>query len=67
MMNLLTFLQVNGMDLDRLNSLSDIDHVLKFVEASIDDLGSKKSPSAAMEAIRECFKLVTPLNLMNIF
>ena len=51
-----TFLQVNGMDLNHLNSLSDIDHVLKFVEDSIADLGNKKSPS--MEAIQEYFKLV---------
>ena len=55
---LLTSLQVNGMDVDNINSLSDIDNVLEYVEAAIDDSGSEKSPSIAMETARECAKLV---------
>ena len=55
---LLPFLQVNGVDVNDINSLSDVEHVLEYVESAIDDSGSEKSPSVVMETFRECAKLV---------
>ena len=46
--------QLNGVD--NSNSLSDIDDVLEYVEAAIDESGSEKSPSAVMETARACAK-----------
>ena len=46
----------NSNDVDNINSLSDIDDVLEYVEAAIDESGSEKSPSAVMETARACAK-----------
>ena len=52
------FLQVNGVDVNNINSLSDLEHVLEYVESAIDDSGTEKSPSVVLETFRECAKLV---------
>ena len=49
-------LQVNGIDVNNINSLSEIDQVLASVEAAIGESGTDKSPLAFLETVRGCAK-----------
>ena len=46
----------NSNDVDNINSLTDIDDVLEYVEAAIYEPGREQSPSEVMETARACAK-----------
>ena len=49
---------MNGVDVNNIISLADINHVLVFVEAALGDSGSEKSPAEVLETARKCARYV---------
>ena len=49
---------MNGVNLNNINSLSDIEHVLDYVETVIDNSWSEKSPPVVMETAKKCVRIL---------